>query len=90
MQGMDESNERSVFDLISETSSRNNSQYFLFSPKLLSDLSYSEEMTIHVIFNGPFMEFDWNQLNVDEDEEEDSDEWLASHHKNFFSIFFEK
>ncbi|CAG2171730.1 unnamed protein product, partial [Oppiella nova] len=70
-QGMDENNERSVFDLISETSSSNNSQYFLFSPKLLSDLKYTQEMTIHIIFNGPHMEFDWSRMESLFDEEED-------------------
>lgn len=70
---MDENNERSVFDLISETSSRNSSQYFLFSPKLLPDLTYTEKMKIHIIFNGPFMEFDWNQVSYESDEETDDE-----------------
>ena len=40
-QGMDERNERKVFDLIIETAVRaNTAQYFLLTPKLLSDLKY--------------------------------------------------
>ncbi|RWS16736.1 structural maintenance of chromosomes protein 5-like protein [Dinothrombium tinctorium] len=52
-QGMDNKNERKVFDLIVETASKNSSQYFLFSPKLLSGLSYTEKMHIHIVLNGP-------------------------------------
>jgi hypothetical protein len=70
---MDENNERSVFDLITETSSRNSSQYFLFSPKLLSDLTYNEKMKIHIIFNGPFMEFDWSSIAYESDTDTDDD-----------------
>ncbi|OTF72867.1 SMC protein-like protein, partial [Euroglyphus maynei] len=50
-QGMDEKNERCVFDLIAEVSKRNLSQYFLLSPKLLTKLKYTDEMKIHIIFN---------------------------------------
>ena len=78
MQGMDENNERSVFDLISETSSRNNSQYFLFSPKLLSSLTYTEEMTVHVIFNGPYLEFDWSRITYGEDSDDDREDWVLT------------
>ncbi|XP_074605442.1 structural maintenance of chromosomes 5 [Brevipalpus obovatus] len=52
-QGMDDKNERKVFDLIVETASSNSSQYFLYSPKLLPGLTYSEKMDIHLILNGP-------------------------------------
>ncbi|XP_054161003.1 structural maintenance of chromosomes protein 5-like [Oppia nitens] len=75
-QGMDENNERSVFGLISETSVRTNSQYFLFSPKLLTNLSYTREMSIHIIFNGPHMEFDWTRLELMDDDEDDEEEEL--------------
>ena len=50
---MDDTNERRVFDLVVETADSNSSQYFLFSPKLLRDLSYSNKMLIHVLWNGP-------------------------------------
>lgn len=66
---MDESNERSVFDLISETSSQNSSQYFLFTPKLLPDLTYTEKMKIHIVFNGPRFNFDWDQVINDADDD---------------------
>ena len=56
---MDETNERNVFNLISQVSSRSQSQYFLFSPKLLKNLNYSDKMKIHVIFNGPNLKYKW-------------------------------
>lgn len=62
LQGMDEKNERCVFDLISEVSRRNLSQYFLLSPKLLTNLNYTPEMTVHIIFNGPKVFIDWAKI----------------------------
>lgn len=56
---MDEKNERYVFDLIADVSRSNSSQYFLLSPKLLYDLNYTEEMKVHIIFNGPQMHINW-------------------------------
>ncbi|RWS26333.1 structural maintenance of chromosomes protein 5-like protein [Leptotrombidium deliense] len=61
-QGMDNRNERRVFDFIVETASNNCSQYFLFSPKLLSGLEYTEKMHIHVVFNGPSCRFNRWQI----------------------------
>ncbi|XP_015785462.1 structural maintenance of chromosomes protein 5 [Tetranychus urticae] len=63
-QGMDDTNERRVFDLIVETASTNSSQYFLFSPKLLPKLTYTDRMHIHVIFNGPKFSVDWNRCKA--------------------------
>ncbi|XP_076647779.1 structural maintenance of chromosomes 5 [Halictus rubicundus] len=55
-QGMDAANERRVFNLLVKmTGKRNSSQYFLLTPKLLPDLQYSETVTVHCVFNGPFM-----------------------------------
>lgn len=51
-QGMDKTNERRVFELLVKTADSSSSQYFLVSPKLLPDLSYSSKMRIHIIFNG--------------------------------------
>ncbi|KAF1744906.1 hypothetical protein MXB_67 [Myxobolus squamalis] len=54
-QGMDPINERIIFEImvdsISKTKATN--QYFFFSPKVLPDLVYGENVTIHTIFNGP-------------------------------------
>lgn len=58
-QGMDSANERKVFDLIVDTAMRNESQYFLLSPKLLLGLNYSPKMTIHSISNGVYLTPDW-------------------------------
>ena len=59
---MDETNERCVFDLISQVSRNNSSQYFLLSPKLLPDLNYTDEMKVHIIFNGPHIYVNWNNV----------------------------
>ncbi|XP_043259904.1 structural maintenance of chromosomes protein 5 isoform X1 [Colletes gigas] len=65
-QGMDAANERRIFNLLVQmTGRRNSSQYFLLTPKLVPDLEYSETVTVHCVFNGPFMvnhtEFDMNE-----------------------------
>lgn len=60
-QGMDEINERRVFDLIVETARRNSSQYLLFSPKLLSGLTYIDTMRICIVFNSPNLKFKWKE-----------------------------
>ena len=55
-QGMDPNNERKVFELMVETSTRPNTpQHFLMSPKLLPDLHYSDKMTILFVYNGHWM-----------------------------------
>ncbi|KAH9416423.1 Structural maintenance of chromosomes protein 5 [Dermatophagoides pteronyssinus] len=77
-QGMDEKNERCVFDLIAEVSKRNSSQYFLLSPKLLTKLKYTDEMKIHIIFNGPHTYVNFNKsienllMVVDADDNHDN------------------
>ena len=55
-QGMDERNERKVMDLVMETSvRRSTAQYFLLTPKLLSDLSYEKGVKIHCVHSGTKM-----------------------------------
>lgn len=54
-QGMDAKNERNAHKLIVTRATDPNinaSQYFLITPKLLTDLHYSERMSIHCIFAG--------------------------------------
>ncbi|CAK9812836.1 Structural maintenance of chromosomes protein 5 [Anthophora plagiata] len=80
-QGMDAINERRVFNLLVKMTGRpNSSQYFLLTPKLLPNLQYSETVTVHCVFNGPFMinhtEFDTEEycrtvLKTLEKEDED-------------------
>ncbi|XP_076630120.1 structural maintenance of chromosomes 5 isoform X2 [Colletes latitarsis] len=65
-QGMDAANERRIFNLLVQMTGRpNSSQYFLLTPKLVPDLEYSETVTVHCVFNGPFManhtEFDMDE-----------------------------
>ncbi|XP_055908199.1 structural maintenance of chromosomes protein 5 [Eupeodes corollae] len=64
-QGMDPRNERRIFDmLVDETTKAGSSQYFFVTPKLLPNLSCNERMTVHVVFNGKFVKpknaFDFN------------------------------
>lgn len=59
---MDETNERCVFDLIAQVSKKNSSQYFLLSPKLLTNLNYTDEMIVHIIFNGKLVHTDMGKL----------------------------
>ena len=55
-QGMDAKNERKAHELIvkraTDNSIKGTSQYFLITPKLLSDLYYGPDMTVHCIFAG--------------------------------------
>ncbi|XP_067207450.1 structural maintenance of chromosomes protein 5 [Linepithema humile] len=53
-QGMDAVNERRVFNLLVKMTGRpGSSQYFLLTPKLLSELTYAKTVTVHNVFNGP-------------------------------------
>lgn len=55
-QGMDATNEKMVFDLITRiTAIQGSSQYFLLTPKLLPNLKYGRHVTVHCVFNGPFV-----------------------------------
>lgn len=63
-QGMDDRNERLVFDLISTVSQRNSSQYFLLSPKLLPRLKFSGEMTVNIIINSPYVFTDLSRKTI--------------------------
>jgi chromosome segregation ATPase len=63
-QGMDEKNERKVFDLLIETAvkSESPSQYFLLTPKLLNDLHFVRGVDIHHVHNGIDMSHGPNTL----------------------------
>ncbi|XP_044515363.1 structural maintenance of chromosomes protein 5 [Gracilinanus agilis] len=55
-QGMDPVNERRVFEMVVKTACKETtSQYFLITPKLLQNLTYSEKMTVLFVYNGPYM-----------------------------------
>lgn len=55
-QGMDPTNERKIFDmLLEETTKTGSSQYFFVTPKLLPNLHFNERMTVHIVFNGKFV-----------------------------------
>jgi chromosome segregation ATPase len=52
-QAMDPVNERRIWEQVVSASSDDTSpQYFLITPKLLPDLTYSETISVHVVFNG--------------------------------------
>ncbi|XP_077200942.1 structural maintenance of chromosomes protein 5 [Paroedura picta] len=55
-QGMDPVNERRVFDVVVETACKEStSQYFFITPKLLQNLTYTEKMTVLLVYNGSSM-----------------------------------
>ncbi|KAG9354044.1 hypothetical protein JZ751_012168 [Albula glossodonta] len=52
-QGMDPINERRVFDIVVRTACKGTtSQYFFITPKVLQNLKYADEMTVHCVHNG--------------------------------------
>ncbi|KAM3956376.1 structural maintenance of chromosomes 5 [Aphomia sociella] len=52
-QGMDPINERKMFQLLVKvTTECDNAQYFLLTPKLLTNLEYNSKIMIHTIMNG--------------------------------------
>ena len=52
-QAMDPINERRIWEqVVSASAERNSPQYFLITPKLLSNLTYSDSVCVHVVFNG--------------------------------------
>ena len=54
-QGMDPTKERLAFHrLLDSTCRAKLPQYFLITPKLLQDLEFTEDVTVLVIFNGPW------------------------------------
>ena len=55
-QGMDRRNERIVHKAMVENACKDNtSQYFLITPKLLTDLYYHDKMRIHCVMAGPWI-----------------------------------
>ena len=56
LQGMDAVNERRVFDMLMNTSVKDNSaQYFLLTPKLLPNLKYERGVTVLIVHNSETM-----------------------------------
>lgn len=56
-QGMDATNERRIFEmLVEQTAQPGKSQYFFVTPKLLPQLNSNDLMTVHIVFNGRFVE----------------------------------
>ncbi|XP_053709705.1 structural maintenance of chromosomes protein 5 [Synchiropus splendidus] len=55
-QGMDPVNERRIFDIVVRTACQEStSQYFFITPKLLQNLPYADEMTVHCVYSGTNM-----------------------------------
>lgn len=66
-QGMDEYNERKVFEMLMQTSVQDQTaQYFLLTPKLLQNLNYQEGVTVLIVHHGDHMcshtEWDMDQF----------------------------
>lgn len=56
-QAMDPKNERMIFDRISASAQcAGTPQYFLVTPKLMPGLHYSDETTIHFVYNGAWLQ----------------------------------
>ncbi|KAI1728436.1 AAA domain-containing protein [Ditylenchus destructor] len=58
-QGMDPINERKIFNMmvsLSDSGKLTNSQYFIFTPKLLNGLHFNDHVAVHIVHNGPTME----------------------------------
>lgn len=56
-QGMDARNERKIFEmLVEETTKDGRAQYFFVTPKLLRNLKTHERMSVHVVYNGRMVE----------------------------------
>ena len=53
-QAMDSTNERNVFECVTHACREGGKQYFLLTPKLLPDLDYSDDTTIHLVYNGAY------------------------------------
>ena len=55
-QGMDQVNERKIFELLSQSATQPESrQCFLLTPKLLPDLPFNKNVTVLQIMNGPLL-----------------------------------
>ena len=54
LQAMDSTNERMVFECILHACKEGGKQYFLLTPKLLPDLDYGRETSIHLVLNGAY------------------------------------
>jgi len=54
-QGMDPINERMIFQqIVDSASTAGKPQYFLITPKLLPDLTYTSKTTVFTVCNGPW------------------------------------
>ena len=51
-QGMDERNEKSVWELLVETANQHSSQFFYLAPKYPADLDFDKNIKVHICFNG--------------------------------------
>merc|ERR1712036_37227 len=53
-QGMDNRNERMIFQALAKTAESSKTQYFLITPKILEDLPYNKNITVGIVHNGIF------------------------------------
>jgi chromosome segregation ATPase len=64
-QGMDPRNERMVHERMVEIACKEHtSQYFLITPKLLTNLRYDKRMKVHCIASGEHMPEDHRKMDV--------------------------
>ena len=51
-QGMDETNEKRVWEILVDTANQHSAQFFYLAPKYPQGLQFEKNMHIHVCFNG--------------------------------------
>lgn len=86
-QGMDQRNERRMFEMLMETTSAEDaSQYFFVTPKLLNNLQYNERVNFMVVYNSPTMlaqrYFSFSEIIRKEKKRQKKEGLISSNHIN--------
>ena len=66
-QGMDEKNEKRVWEILVDSANEHSAQFFYLAPKYPHDLDFERSMHIHMCFNGDVeLRSKKKYINVDE------------------------
>ena len=66
-QGMDETNEKRVWEILVDTANQHSAQFFYLAPKYPQGLQFEKNMHIHVCFNGGMEHEDEGDSLIDVD-----------------------
>ena len=66
-QGMDENNEKRVWDLLIETADQHAAQFFYLAPKFPTGLEFERNIRVHLCFNGD-VNLSSNETHLDIDD----------------------